>query len=376
MAEDLATELGRFREIDVIAPASALSYRRAAVPPERVAAELGAGYVLDGRLRLLGEKLRVSIRLIEAETARQLWADRFDCVLAEVFDIQDDIVRRIVATLVGRLEEAQLAAGKRLRPQNWQAYDFWLHGWSALRRADLAALGEARRSFQQALVKDPHFAPAYVGLALAQLNEWTCFSWNHWVFFTNEAVALARKAVELDDRDQRAHCILGMTQLYGRDYDRARRQLMLALELNPNDADVLAHAAAGLALIGEHDLAVEAGRKALRLAPHHPEWYAAFAGIALFSARLHEEAIETMATAPEALCNTPAFIAASHAHLGQADVCARYRDTVYRHYRRQLARGLFPKDTSCIGWLLAMDPFQRPADVDHYSEGLRMAGFE
>jgi hypothetical protein len=121
---------------------------------------------------------------------------------------------------------------------------------------------------------------------------------------------------------------------------------------------------------------VEAGRSALRLAPHHPEWHATFAGIALFGARSHEEAIATMAPAPEALCNTPAFIAACHAHLGQLEACAGHRETVHRHHRRQLARGMFPGDMSCIDWLLAMDPFQRPADLEHYREGLRKAGFE
>jgi hypothetical protein len=211
---------------------------------------------------------------------------------------------------------------------------------------------------------------------MAHLNEWACFSWNHWFFLHREALDLARRAVELDDRDHRAHCILGLAQLYGHDYQGARRQLLKALELNPNDADVLAHASVAMALIGDHDLAVETGRSALRLAPHHPEWYAAFAGIALFSAHLHEEAIETMAPAPEALCNTPAFIAAAHAHLGHARDCAGHRETVYRHYRRQLARGGFPAATSCIDWLLMMDPFQRSADVEHYAEGLRKAGFE
>jgi tetratricopeptide (TPR) repeat protein len=197
--------------------------------------------------------------------------------------------------------------------------DLWLRGWSALRRPDLAAIGEARQLFQQAVARDSHFARAYVGLAMAHLNEWACFSWNHWFFLHKEALDLARKAVELDDRDHRAHCILGVAQLYGHDYEGARRQLLRALELNPNDADVLAHASVALALIGDHDLAVEAGRSALRLAPHHPERYAAFVGMALFSARLHEEAIATMAAAPEALCNTPAFIAAAHAHLGRIE---------------------------------------------------------
>ena len=167
-----------------------------------------------------------------------------------------------------------------------------------------------------------------------------------------------------------------MTELYARDYEAARPRLLKALELNPNDTDVLAHAAVGMALLGEHDLAVEVGRRALRLAPHGPEWHAAFVGEALFAARLHEEAIETMAAAPEALCNTPAFLAASHAHLGQVELCAGHLETVCRHHRRQLARGLFPEGMGCVDWLLAMDPFRQVEDADHYVEGLRKAGFE
>jgi DNA-binding SARP family transcriptional activator len=376
LAEDLATELGRFRELDVIAPTTALAYRHARVAPERAGAELGTAYVLEGRLRPLGERLRITVRLVESASARQLWAERYDCARAEIFDVQDEVVRGIVGTVVGQIEDARLAAAKPRPPGDLAAYDLWLRGWSALRRADLAAIGEARQLFQQAVARDPHFARAYVGLAMAHLNEWACFSWNHWFFLRKEAIDLARKAVELDDGDHRAHCILGVAQIYGRDYEGARRQLLRALELNPNDADVLAHASVALALIGDHDRAVEAGRSALRLAPYHPEWYAAFVGIALFSARLHEEAIATMAPAPEALCNTPAFIAASYAHLGRIGECASHRDTVSRHHRRQLARGLFPGVTSCIDWLLAMDPFQLPSDTEHYASGLRKAGFE
>jgi DNA-binding SARP family transcriptional activator len=376
MAEDIATALGRFRELDVIAPTTALAYRDAAVAPDRVGAELGTAYVLDGSLRPTGEGLRITVRLVASDTARQLWAERYDCPVAEVFDIQDDVVRRIVTTLVGQIEDARLEVARRRRPDDLEAYDLWLRGWSALKRPNLAAIGQARRFFQQAVARDPHFARAYVGLAMANLNEWACFSWNHWFFLRKEALDLARKAVDLDDRDHRAHCILGVAQLYGGDYEAARGQLLQALELNPSDTDVLAHTAVAMALIGDHELAVEAGRSALRLAPHHPEWYAAFAGIALFVARLHEEAIATMAPAPEALCNTPAFIAAAYAHLGHTEECASHRETVYRHHRRQLARGMFPGDMSCIDWLLAMDPFQLPADVEHYADGLRKAGFE
>lgn len=375
MAEDIATELGRFRELEVIAPATTLAYRDAGAAPQRIGDELGAGFVLAGSLRCRGQRLRTTARLVESGTGRQVWAERYDCDLADVFEVQDDVVSRIVGSLVETLESEHLARTRSRHAGDWQVYELWLRGQSALRSPHLSAIREARRYFQQAIARDPGYARAYVGLALAHLNEWTCFAWNHWTFAQREALDLARKAVSLDARDHRARCMLALAELYGRRYDAAHGELLTALELNPNDTDVLAHASFALALIGDSERAVDAGRKALRLAPHHPDWYAGMAGIALFSARHYREAVDTLASAPEAFCNTPAFTAASYAHLGQPQEGASHRDTVYRHYRYQLARGGFPSGFSCLEWLAALDPYQHAVDADHYLDGLRRAGF-
>ena len=376
LAEDLATTLGRFRELNVIAPSTAFAYCNVAATPAEVGLELGVSYICEGHIRRLNQQLKMTTCLIESQTGRQVWAENFNLDSSGLLELQNNIVRQIGSVLIGRIESAWLEKARRKPPQNWQAYDYWLRGRSALRRPGLTAIEQARRYFQQALARDPEFARAYVGLAMAQLNEWGCFSWNHWVFVQKDALELANKAVELDEQDHQAHCILGMTQLYQSDYEGAQRRLLYAIELNPNDTDVLAHAAAGLALVGDHDHAVDAGRRALRLSPHHPEWYTTFVGIALFAAREYEEAIATMATAPEAICNTPAFIAACYAHLGQSDRGKHYRDTVQRHYQLRLARGTFTSKTSCVDWLLAMDPFQYKEDLEHYAAGLREAGFE
>lgn len=376
MAEDIATGIGCFRELTVIAPATMLAYRRAAMPPEAIGTELGVDYVLAGSLRRRGDRARISARLLESTSARQVWGERYDCILDEIFDVQDDVVARIVGSLCGSVEADRLDLARRKRPEDWQTHDLWLRGWSALRRPELAAIHEARRCFQQAVARDPNYARAYVGLALAHLNEWACYTWNHWVFLQQEALALARKAVTLDERDHRARCMLALAELYAGRYDPAGRELEMALALNPNDADVLAHASFALALIGQPDNGAEAARKALRLAPHRPDWYAGMAGVALFSARCYQEAIDVMACAPEAFCNTPAFIAACHAHLGEPGRAAAYRDTVYRHYRYHIGRGLFPRRYTCIDWLMALDPYRNGEDAEHYAEGLRKAGFD
>jgi len=129
-------------------------------------------------------------------------------------------------------------------------------------------------------------------------------------------------------------------------------------------------------LLGEHDSGVAAGLRALKLSPHHPEWYISFAGFALLTAQRYKEAIVTLAPAPEAICDTPAYLAASHAYLGRANEAQVYRDTIYRHVSNQIAKGWFPEDTSCADWLLAMAPFLHQEDADHYREGLRRAGID
>ena len=375
LAEDIAVELGRFRDLEVIAPASAFTYESALVPPEEAGRALGASFVLTGTLRARTEALRITVRLLDARSAEQIWAERYDCAPDAVFEVQDDLVQGIVSRLVGRIQSLRMDAAKRTRPSEWSAYDLWLRGWDRLKQPDLAAIEEARALFDQAIAVDPHFARPYVGKALAQLNEWACYSWNHWFFLKADALELAQKAVRLDEHDNRAHCMLGVAQIYSANYDEAKRRFLTALDLNPNDCDVLANAACAFALIGDHDSAMAAAHRALRLSPHHPEWYVVMAGLAFFAGRQYQEAVEIMSTAPEANCSIPAVLAAAYAHKGEPERGVHYKDTVLRHFRRMVARGAYPSDRSCVDWLLDLDPFQQEADAAHYEDGLRKAGF-
>jgi len=376
LAEEVAVELGRFRLIDVIAPASAFTYQAAQVSPEQAGRELGADFVLSGSIRAQPDTLRILVRLIDTRSSEQVWAERYDIGLEEIFTVQDDLVGRITSSIAGGVEVSRLDATRRKRPTEWSAYDLWLRGWYRLNQPDISAIQEARHLFDQAISVDPQFARPYVGQALAHLNEWACYSWNHWFFLKNDALMLAREAVRLDVHDNRAHCMLGIAQIYAGEYETAQRSFAKALDLNPNDCDVLANAACALALIGDHETATQVGRRALWLAPHHPEWYVVMVGMALFAGRHYEEAIEVISTAPEANCSIPAVLAAAYAHNGEPERGIDYKDTVLRHFRRVIARGSYPSNRSCVEWLLDLDPFQNPADAAHYEDGLRKAGFE
>ena len=375
LTEEIITALTRFKELQVIAAHSAFAYQSAALPAERTGELLGVRYCLQGSLQLDGDKLRMTARLIETESGRHLWAERFEQGRQGLFALQDEMMRRIVATLVGRIEGQRLACLFSTPKGNWQAQDFCLKGRAALRRIDFRSVVRARHYFGRALELSPDFAPAHAGLAMAEMHRWSYFNWQPSYALSPTAFRHARKAVELDPADHRTQCILGFTYLIRRNFAAARRHLDRALELNPNDAQTLAHYCIAQALMGEAGRGVEAGELALRLDPFYPDWYAGLLGMARFIARDYETAIAELAAVPEAICDTPAYLAAALAYCGRQPEGEPWRDLVYRQYEQRRVRGELADDVRCIDWLASINPYRRDSDLDHFLTGLRKAGF-
>jgi TolB-like protein len=376
LTEEVITALTRFRELQVIAAHSVFAYQSAGMAAERAGALLGVRYRLEGGLQLAADGLRVTARLIETASGRHLWAERFEQGRSGLFQVQDELTRRIVATLVGRIEDRDLE-GLRGKPSaDWQAQDFWLKGRAALRRIDFRSVARARHYFRRALELDPSFAPAHAGLAMTEMRRWSYFNWQPSAALSRKAYRHARKAVDLDDGDHRTQCILGFTYLLHRDFAAARRHLDRALDLNPNDAQTLAHICIAQALMGEAALGIEAGEMALRLDPYYPDWYAGCLGSARFIARDYEAAAADLAAVPEALCDTPAYLAATFAYCDRPEHGLPWRDLVHRQYDQRQARGEVNRELGCIDWLVSINPFRRDSDGEHFLTGLRKAGFE
>jgi DNA-binding SARP family transcriptional activator len=375
LTEEVIIALTRFRELQVIAPHSAFAYQATGMPPERAGAELGVRYRLEGGLQLAGERLRVTARLVENDGGRHLWAERFEEDHGDIFALQDEVTRRIVSTLVGRIEGERLREVQGKSPLDWEAQDFWLKGREALRRVDFRSIARARHYFQRAIEKEADFARAYSGLAMTEIRGWSYFNWQPAAKLGASAYRYARKAVQLDADDHQTHCILGFTYLVHRDFEAARRHLDRALELNPNDAQTLAHVCVGLALMGEPERGAEAGELALRLDPYHPDWYVGSLGCARFVAHAYEEAVEILTPAPQALCDSPAYLAAAHAFCGRPQEARPYRELVVRLYRQRQARGQLAESASCLDWLMSINPFRRTSDAEHFVSGLRKADF-
>lgn len=372
--EDIVTELSRFRSLRVVAKSASFRFRDDSAPPAEIGRALGADYLLRGSVRRAGDSLRITAQLLRAECGEQVWAERYDGALEEVFDLQDRITRSVVGALPLRIDDERLGRSRRKPRENLQAYDCWLHGLHALRRGEADSEAEAERYFRQALQIDPHYARAHAGMSLIHFNEWTCRAWDQWEHRHTNAYAFAQKAVALDDTDHVTHCVLGKILLYRRQFDSARKHLDRALALNPNDADFLIQNSLAQAQLGRTKFAIELGETAMRLNPYHDDWYHAFVGACYFFDRRYRESIDNLRRAPEVATDGAAGLAVAHAYLGESDEARRWADEYLRIFTERITFGRTPEPGEPARWVLHVNPLLRAEDEEHLRHGLEMAG--
>ena len=207
IAEDIITELTRFRTISVIARYSSFLYRGGATDVQKIGRDLNAQFIVEGSTRHLGKNLRITVQLIHVGSRRQVWAERYDTSLDKLFEVQDDITHRVVATLVPRIESQELETARRRPTTHMRAYDCYLRGRAEYVAArDGIAIDRARRHFEDAIAIDPDFARAYVQLAKIE-NTMTSFTAAGAPLEARRQRAweLTRKAASLDDSVPMAH---------------------------------------------------------------------------------------------------------------------------------------------------------------------------
>lgn len=259
LTEDIATALTRSRQLRVISrPAHSPD---AASPP---AEALGVRYAVDGSVRLAGERLRVSARLVDVVSGTILWADRFDRYLSDVFAIQDEITAATVRHLELELLPEERRALQLSRTVSMEAYTYYRHGWQLARHWSKAYLLVARRMFMQAAALDPAFARAHSAAALCDcfLLEWLAGSET-----PQSILALAEKALALDPSLAEAHVTRGLAfQRLGR-LDEGRAAYAKALALDPSCYEARLFAGFLARMEGEHDIAKAHFLEAAQLRP-------------------------------------------------------------------------------------------------------------
>ena len=235
---DIIIALSRFAGLLVIAANSPFRYRSNRVDVRTVAQELGVRYVLQGSVRHNGDRIRISVQLIEAATGASRWADRHECLAADVFAVQDEVTDRIVGVLMAQITRAERDRTLRKPVGNWRAYDLYLRATDRSRQWDRAAFAEGERWLEQAVALDPNFAPAYALLAECQVSAWLEPKDHRYQdpATLDAAWRLAQAAMERDPLLPAAHGAFGNILHWRGETDEAIRSYERALELNPNSA--------------------------------------------------------------------------------------------------------------------------------------------
>ena len=330
LTEDIITELSRFHDLLVISRNSTFVYKGKAVKVQDVAREFGVDYVLEGSVRKAGGRIRVTVQLIDAETDRHIWAERYDRELEDVFAIQDEITRAIVATLQGRVEAATHDRAKRKPTDNMIAYECVLAAKVLHHRSTRTDNEQAQHLLDRALALDPNYAHAHAWKACVLGQKWV-YDWcaDRDATFRQVAAEL-ELALALDDNDSDVHRILAAVNLNRDDHDKAAYHQERALALNPNYDLVVVQQGELLTWLGRPEEGIDWIRKAMRLNPYHPERFWSHLGRACYCAEKYAEAAVAFSRITRPDHTHHAFLAATFAQMGNSVAAAAHAAEVLK----------------------------------------------
>jgi len=367
MTEDLITSLSKVSGLFVISRNSVFTYKGKSVLIEQVGRELGVRYVLEGSVRKAGNRVRITAQLIDATTGYHVWAERYDRELKNIFGLQDEVARRIVASLKVKLTEGERERVGRKGTDNLQAYDLTLRGREIYRTFTEKANRESRLLFESAIQLDPNYAAAHVGLGWTFFSDWS-MGWSHDPGVLDRAGEEARRALALDEQSSGAYALLSWVKLWKEDWDGAIEAGHKAVDLDPNDAEAYVNLADILIWSGQAQEAVGLARKAIRLDPRNAlknSSSLAHAYLMLGRAEEARDLLEKITRSyPDFLPNY-FFLAGTYASLGRWDEAreaARQVQKISPGYTLEVARQRLP--------------YRRPEDKKRAMDTLRRVGFK
>jgi len=362
ISEDIITELSRWRLLEVRSRSASFKYRGADIDPARVAQQLNVRFVVEGSVRRMGDRMRITVQLIDATRGHQVWGDRFDRLQTEIFAVQDEVVQRIVSTLVGRVQVTDAHRARRKHPASLEAYECLLKG-NALAWDDPAGAAEATRLIEKAIDIDPGYGMAHALLAILRIRDWLREPENS-ASKLDEAYHLATRAVELDDGESTCHSMLAYPNLYRRAFELALQHTRRAVELNPNNQWNLADMAIVLAYAGRAQEALTWSLRAKQIDPYFdPPWYWRHIGHIYLVLRRYPEALEMFEHIPVRSYRDAAYMAGCHARLGESE-----------RAHALITECLVKRPQFSIGHMMAGEPFKLASDAEHLEQSLRLAG--
>lgn len=368
ITEDLITALSRFRWFVVTSRSSIFTYKNKPVDVKQAAQELGVRYVLEGSVRKVGSRVRISAQLIDATTDIHLWAERYDREIEDIFSLQDEITGNIVTAIAPELSVAEGERSERKNAATLGAWDYMLRAQMHIYRWTPEDMAIAERLATKAVEMDASSAHGYKALAWSQysasLNGW-CKSRSMTMRAAREA---AEKAVALDDKDAHSRQILGSVHLAYGDHELAISEMQTAIELNPSFVHAYANLAVTLTYAGRPNEAISLYDKAVRLNPRNADLSYLRCCQSLTNLMLGEyvkafefatQAIQNRKTWIQGRC----FLVSSLAQAGKLPEA-----------KVELEKLLNLDATYSIENAKKANPFKNPADFDRLAEGLRLAG--
>lgn len=364
LVEDLITDLSKVPGLWVIARHSSFAFKERSADSQSTAEKLGVRYVVEGSVRRMEGQVRIGVWLTEVTTNRCLWAERFDGSLTDIFRLQDDVARKLVAALSNVLPLVSVAGDlppNRRRATTIEAYDLLVRGRVLVMHSP-AGNDLARSLLAKAAELDGNLAEAYAWLAVSY-----CGAAVHYEEDPDANLALglsyANKAMSLDMNDPMAHSVLGFVRLCESMLEEAESAFQTALRINPNHADTMVNMANLRVLQSQPHNAVALAEDALRLNPYPPGWYFWDLGFAYYAAGDYARAISALRREEVGRLPAKRILAASLAQLGQLT-------EAHEEARRFLE---INPSFRASHWA-ATQSFRRDDDRQHFVEGYIKAG--
>ncbi|MFB9267190.1 winged helix-turn-helix domain-containing protein [Bradyrhizobium erythrophlei] len=375
VSEDVITGLSKFRDLFVIAHHSASNYKGQQFDAKQIGSELGVRYLLVGSVRRGTARLRITVQLVDANTAHQLWAEHYDREPTDIFAVQDEVTQKIVVTLVTHVAKSELVRALRKPPHTLAAYDYYLRGNALMKTMQRDKRGQTiatiRALYQEALNADPNYALAMHALANTYFSGWIEPTAHEPIAreyrdqsVLDHALSVVQRAVELDETLPEAHATLAWILHWQYRREESLAEYALAFELNPNLADGrFGHV---LSQNGRNAEAIDFLKRVMRLDPFHPPLYLMYLGSAYYLDGRYQEAFEVLRAAARRL---PGF---RPVHVWRAAASARLdRSEEAMEAAAEVLR-LQPDFT--ISEFLLLTRHAKQEHAERLAEGLRKAG--
>ena len=362
ITEDIITELSRWRFLAVRSRSASFRYRGAAVDMKLVARELNVRFILEGSVRRIGDRIRITAQLIDAETGDHIWAEKFDRESADIIAMQDQVVRTIVGTLVGRLQVSHVEQVRKKRPASSAAYEYVLRA-NALPWDQPDGATEATRLLREAIEIDPGYGMAHALLGILRIGQWRDEAGDD-NSLLDEAYALTKRAVELDESESTCFSMLAQVCVMRRSFDLALRYMRRAVEINPTNQWNMADMGIIQVYLGQPEEALGWFKRARESDAYFDQpWYWRSIAMALISLRRYDEALAMLEHVTDGHYRISALAAACHARLGDMD-----------RARASAAACLAMKPDFSTRRHMMREPYKNPADAAHMAESLLLAG--